>query len=247
MQIFFVVDEINGLEDKIDCLSRVFNADIKFFVPIALYTQINKNRFLLEHLAGVFDGSVNKKIDEYIKSEKFILSNVLLYYASANLSINVLKKIADKIGYRYDSIYVAKKTGRLKRFFERIYLKMLSLMFRSEDALCYTKVQYMSSDFMEHLKTTKFNNYILKAQNCDIIEIEDEKEKNNLKIKFKFEKYNLINIIAFIITLIIFIILINFLKLKFWVYFSFIMLILLEIALSIMLIVNNIFYIRYKN
>lgn len=246
MQIFFVIDELKNLQEKIDLVSRIFNAEIKFFVPTHNYTKINDNAFVLQHLAGVYDGGVNKKIDEYIKSEKFNLSNVLLYYSSSNVSANKLKEIESKIRYRYDAIYLEKKRNLFKNFFKKLYSKIISWMFRVEDAGCYTKVQYLSIEFMEHLKNTNFNNYILKAKNSAVIEVESEEENNSLKTKFKLKKYNIVNVIMFFIILIIYIVLSNIFKLKFYIHFMFIMLILLEIALAIMLIVNNIFSLRFK-
>lgn len=246
MEIFFVVDELKGLDEKIDILSRVFEGDFKFFVPTKFYTKINDNKFVLEHLAGVYEQNPNKKIDEYIKGEKFLLSDIFLYYSSASLSMGTLKQIQEKIKYRYDSIYLSKKSGKVGNFFKKIYQKIISWMFRAVDTMCYTKVQYISKEFATFLKETKFNNYIFKAENSVIIEVEDKEQNNNLKNKFKLTKNNIYNLIIFCFILITYLVLANLFKLKFYLHFLFIMLILFEIAMAIMLFVNNIFAIRYK-
>ena len=134
----------------------------------------------------------------------------------------------------------------LKTFFGKIYSKVIGWMFAAKDALSYTKVQYLSAEFMQHLKDTKFNNHILKADNSDIIEIEDKQLCNQLKTTFRLKKYNIYNLIVFFVVLILYIVFANLFALMFWVHFMFIMLILLEIALAIMLIINNIFHDRFK-
>jgi len=247
MQIFFVVDELKGLDEKIDVLSRVFDANFKFFVPTKMFTKINDNKFVLENLAGLYERNVNKKIDEYIKSEKFALSDVLLFYSSANISMEILKVIESKIKYRYDSIYLAKQSGAVSNFFKKIYSKIIGWMFKVDDAMCYTKVQYLSQNFMQHLIDSYFNNHIFKVNNGTVIELENKKEeKNNLNNKFKLKKYNICNLIVFFIILIIYLILANLFNLQFYVHFLFIMLILFEIAMAIMLIIHNIFSVRYQ-
>lgn len=245
MQIFFVIDSVKNLDDNIKMLSNVFDASFKFFVPTKLYTSINQNKFVLENLAGVFDGNAKVKIDEYIKSNKFELSDVLLYYSSVSMSAEKIYEVQNKIKYNYDSIYLENPKSKVKKFFEKVYNKLISWFFKAQDACASTKVQYMSRAFMSELISTKFNNHIFKATNS--VAVQFEEENKTIGTKFSLQKTNLYNAIVFFMTIVLFVICIVFVKMMFWVYFLFIMLLLLEIALAIMFVANNIFYVRFNS
>lgn len=247
MQVFYIIDNVEDLDINIEKINHIFDSKINFFVDSKLYLSISTNKFVMENLSGLYQNSVNKKIDEFIKKDSFVVDDVLLFYNSVKINDNLLLEVKDKIKYGYDAICLRKKEKGFKNFLNKIYSKVVSWMFNVCDALCFTKCQYISKAFLEHLKESKFNNHILKPDNIKEFEIEDGKEIASLKTKIKVQPYSLYNAIAFFVTIILFVLFIVFIKMMFLIYFMFLLLILLEIALAIMLVVNNIFYNRFNH
>jgi len=246
MQVFFVVDSIDDLDNKIDLIENSFGGNIKFFIKTDLYTSICSNKKIIEKLAGVFDVNPTKKIDEFIKSVTYEADDTVVCYSSAKISEEMVKVVLKKIKYGYDSIYFKKYRNKFLSFFEKVYQKICGFMFGICDSLCYSKFQFLSNKFMAYLKETRFNNHILKPENFAKIELEEKDIIETMQEKVKFKSYNLINIIFLLTVLCCYVLCEVFFDLKFYMYLGFVLLIVMSVVLAIMLAVHNIFEFRYK-
>lgn len=246
MQVFFVVDSLDNLDEKIVMIENCFNTDIRFFVKTDLYTQICTNASLLERLAGVYESNEVKKIDEYIKSNRYEADNVVLFYSSAKVTQEMIKEVIKKIKYGYDTISFTKSRNKIANFFLSLYVKIGKFIFGCEDSLCYHKFMFMSKKVVEYLIATKFNNHIVKFENSVQIELIDKGVIKTMKEKTNVASYNIWNVI-FLLSLIIFYVVAEvFFDLRFYMYFGFVVFIIMSILLGVMLAIHNIFEIRYK-
>lgn len=244
MQIFFVIDELNNLGEKIDTVRRVFGDNFKFFIDTKVYAKVCSNSFILNNLAGVYENNEVTRIDEYVKSDKFALDEIMLIYASASVTFDTLMTIKKKIAYGYDTIFVRNKRNSITNFFKKVYTKMVEYMFGETDSLAGTKVQYMSAIYVGALKNTTFANHIYSVKNEAFVDL--SAGEKNVAPKFKLFNYNIYNLIAFFSFIAIYCVLIANFKLRFFVHLLFVMLIILPVALAVFLICLNIFQIRYK-
>lgn len=247
MQIFFIVEDLKNIEEKINLFQTYFDAEFKFFVDLSLYPKIASNPFIIQQLAGVYEGYPSKKINEYIKSEKYSAQDVIIYYSSMQLSAEMLKQIKDKLPYQYNTIRVKHKFNTFRRMFNWVYDKIIKFIFGLKDSLSTTKLQYMNKAFMQELVDSKFNNRIFEVERSSVIECEDKNIVSSMKSNFKLKKYNIYNFIFLASTVVAYTVCEIFLKLRFWAYILFIFFMLLSVLLSFLLISNNIFEVRYEN
>lgn len=247
METFFVVDSIKYLKNNIEIIRNNIGDSIKFFVKTKLYTEICGDRFIIENLAGLYDNNEIKKIDEYIKGEKYLPKDTVIAYSSVKLNDDLILKIVQCQPYQYDTIYFKKSDNFFTRILKNIYRKLSKLFFNFPDATCSYKLQFISERFMGALKFSRFQNRIMQAKNSIEIDVDDVETKKSLKDDFKFKKYNIYNLIALFLILIGFVSYLTFAKIKFIFVFAFILAIITSLSLSVLLIAYNVFDIRYKN
>jgi len=233
-------------DDKISLFETYIKGDFKFFVDISLYSKIADNKFVIENLAGVFEDYPSSKIDEYIKSDKFKLSDCIVYYSSMKITVDLIKKFNDKIGYQYNSVTVKQKFNFFQKVFNWIYDKCIKFIFREKDELSSNKLQYMSKTLMQDLIDTRFNNRIFEIENSVFLDCEDKEIVKTMKNKFKLKKYNLFNMIFLVSLISVYVLTEALFKLPFWAYILFIFFSLTSIFLIFLLISYNIFELRYE-
>ncbi len=236
MQTFFVIDDTKNLNKKIDWIINNIGDDIRFFVKTNLYTHTASNQMVMNNLAGVYKDNEILKIDEYIHSDKYpSCDNVFLYYSSVELDEKLLTEIREKAVCGYDSVFVRPKRNWWSRFTDWMYQKMAKFMFNVEDSCCSPKIQYMSKEFVEHLKETTFCNHIFAVRKKAIIEVADKEQKSTLNPKITFNKYYLYDILALILILAGYVVLETFLKLPFFVYFALVLSVILAVVIALMI------------
>ena len=92
MEILFIIDSVEKIEHKISLLES-FNADIKFFVHSKCVSKIINNKYIVNRVVAIYNNNVNVTIDKYLKSSEYKPTKTLLYYASADLDINIINQI----------------------------------------------------------------------------------------------------------------------------------------------------------
>lgn len=234
MQTFFVIDDTKNLDKKIDLIINNIGSDIHFFVKAKLYTKIANNQMITKNLAGVYKNNEIMKIDEYIKSDKYpSCESLFLCYSSVEFGDKLLATIREKASYGYDSVFVRQKRSWWGRFSSWIYMKLAKFMYNVDDACCSPKIQYMSKEFVEHLKETTFCNHIFDVKKKVVVDVADKQQKLSLDVKTTFNKYYLYDILALVLILVGYVVLETFLKLPFFVYFAVFLSVILAVIVAL--------------
>lgn len=247
MQTFFVVDSVNGLDEKINLILNNVGDNIKFFVKAKFYTTISQKTFVINNLAGIYKENEKAKIDEYLKSDKCNnIDNTILYYSSVDIDANVLQTIREKVSYNYDSIYVDIKRNVFQKIGKWIYEKFVYFMLRVKDACASPKLQFMSKKFMEYLQSTSFSNHILQVQHNSKIDVTNKNSTSTLMPKANFNKYIVYDFIVLIAILLAYVLLEAFFKLPFFAYFAVILGVIMTIVIAIIIVCFSKFNSRCK-
>lgn len=243
MQLFFVIDSVENLDDKLERAKNIFDCKPSFFIKTSLYTKVSTNLEIMQSLLGVYDKNVNAKINEYIHGSKYNLDDCLVLYASADLTNEFLLELKNKITYGYDAIFIKEKETFFSKLKDKLYTSIIKLMFNVEDKKCSVKAQYLKRTSMEKLLDARFNDRILMDGNTTTMYTPGKNK--TLSEKPKFEKKTILALIVGCVIILMYVVLEVFLKLPFFVIFTFILLTFLSVIVSIMLFVNNIFKSRY--
>lgn len=244
MEILFVIDSLNNLDNKINLL-KAFDADIKFFVDAKLAPQLVKNKYIINHIIAIYNRNVNITIDKYIKQSTYTPTATLLYYASANLDTKLINNIRENLKLKPDVIYVKKRLSLWDKFKLWFYDKLIRLIFGVKDEYASTKIQYFSDEMMGEFSKSSFKNHIFSFRNAQTIELE-KSESESYYARPGFNKNYLYNPIALCLILICYVVLERFFKLPFVVYFFVIALIISVLFVTVVMIINNTFNKRYK-
>lgn len=244
MEIFFVIDSLDNIEHKISLLENLGD-NIKFFVDAKLVPKILGNKYIVTRVVSIYNKNVNVTIDKYIKSERFKLQNVLLYYASAELDLNIVEDIRERLKAKPDVIYVKKRLNAWKRFKLWFYQKFTNFIFGVPDEYASIKLQYISADVMSKLIESGFKNHIFTMPEAHTITLDDKKAESYYT-KPKFNKNLLYNPMAMCVILMGYVVLEKFFKLQFWMYLFVILSIVTVIACWCVMSIKNKFDTRYR-
>ncbi len=244
MEILFVIDSLNNLDNKINLL-KAFEADIRFFVDAKLAPQLVKNKYIINHIVAIYNKNVNITIDRYIKQDTYTPTSTLLYYSSADLNVKMIDNIRENLKLHPNVIYVKKRLSLWDKFKLWFYDKFIGLIFGIKDEYASTKLQYFNDEMMVAFRNSSFKNHIFKFINAQTIELE-KAESKSYYINPGFNKNYLYNPIALCLILICYVVLERFFKLPFVVYFFVIALIVSVLFVTVVMIINNTFNKRYK-
>lgn len=244
MEIFFVIDSIENIEHKISLLEGISD-NIKFFVDAKLVPKLLNNKYIVTRVVSIYNKNVNVTIDKYIKSERYNLQNTLLYYASADIDLNIVEDIRERLKAKPDVIYVKKKLNAWKRFKLWFYQKFTKFIFGVPDEYASIKLQYFSAEVMSVLMESGFKNHIFTFPEAHTITI-DEKKSQTYYTKPNFNKNLLYNPIVMCVILMAYVVVEKFFKLKFWMYLFVILSLITVIACWCVMAIKNKFDTRYK-
>ena len=184
-------------------------------------------------------------IDKYIKSANYKVQNTLLYYASADLTLDIVEDIRERLKAKPDVIYVKKKLNTWKRFKLWFYQKLIKFIFGVTDEYASIKLQYFSAEMMQAFIETSFKNHIFSVPEAHTIEL-DNKKAESYYTKTKFNKNLLYNPMVICVILMGYVVLEKFFKLQFWMYFMVISLIISVCVCWGVMIAKYRFDTRYK-
>ena len=244
MEILFVVDSVEDIEHKISLLDSL-GAEIKFFVSSEHVAKLVKNKFVASRTQAIYNNNVNTTIDKYLKADNYKPTPTLLYYASAEVSLQLLDNIRQNLQLKPHTIYAKKRFSWWDKVKLWFYQKVIKLIFGINDQYASVKLQYFDEEVMSVLAKTNFRNHIFSIPNALSIEIENDKTDSYYN-KRKVDKNLLYNPIVICLMLICYVVLERFLNLPFWVYLLVIALILATIINWIIMIVKTTFDERYK-
>ncbi len=243
MEILFVVDSVDNIDKKIALLESF--GEIKFFVHSQHVAKLVKKKKILNRIVAMYSKNVNITIDKYLKANEYEPTDTILYYASAELTPQLLDKIRENLQLKPNTIYVKKKFGWWAKIKLWFYKKLTKLVFGMSDEYASVKLQYFNEFTMSVLAKTNFKNHVFGIPEALDVELESE-QVESFYTKPKFDKNYLYNPLVMCLVLICYVVMERFLTLPFWVCLLVVALLLATAINWIVMVIKNHLDCRYK-
>ena len=200
MKIVYVVDSICNFQGKVDTLKNRFGSDILFVVKSNLLPIFQTYGYSAN---AVYNNNLSKTI-HYLLSKLDNLEDVVYIKSSLKLTNNLLNKFISAIGDKSRIVNAMPKRNAFENLGLSCYNIYVRSIFKLQDSLCSTKLQFIPKNFLYELLATHFGNKLfqVKPEMVRTIYFEEKEINNNLKEKYRFDKKVLIPIIvAMLITM----------------------------------------------
>lgn len=200
MKIVYVVDSISNFQGKVDTLKNRFGSDILFVVKSNLLPIFQTYGYSAN---AVYNNNLSKTI-HYLLSKLDNLEDVVYIKSSLKLTNNLLNKFISAIGDKSRIVNAMPKRNAFENLGLSCYNIYVRSIFKLQDSLCSTKLQFIPKNFLYELLATHFGNKLfqVKPEMVRTIYFEEKEINNNLKEKYRFDKKVLIPIIvAMLITM----------------------------------------------
>ena len=194
MKIVYVVDNISNLQNKVDTLKNRFGNDILFVVKSNLLPIFQTYGYTVN---AVYGSNLSKTIHVLLRKMDE-LEDIVYLKSSLNLTNNLLNKFISSIGDKSKIVNAIPKRNAYENLGLSCYNIYVRSIFKLQDSLCSTKLQFIPKNFLYELLSTHFGNKLfqVKPEMVRNIYFEEKEINNNLKDKYKFNKKLLIPIIA---------------------------------------------------
>lgn len=233
MKVIYVIDSIKDIKQKIQLLQNKFGNNILFVVK-SKFVQIFQT---YSHQVNAIYSKNLSEVIHHMLLKCNELEDVVYLMSSLDINNTVLDKFISAI---YSNPTKVVSACPNYSFFEQmsnaaynIYVKSL---FKNEDSLVSAKMQYLPKAFVQEILYSHFGNKLFKLTPGSYKDVyyEDKQFNNSLKTKTGFNKNLLVPIIiALIITAAMFTTLFLLKKINYITILIFIVLYLLDIALTI--------------
>ena len=200
MKIIYVVDNISNFQGKVDTLKNRFGNDILFVVKSNLLPIFQTYGYSAN---AVYNNNLSKTI-HYLLTRLDALEDIVYIKSSLNLTNSLLNKFISAIGDRSKIVNAIPKHNAFENLGLSCYNIYVRSIFKLQDSLCSTKLQFIPKNFLYELLATHFGNKLfqVKPEMVRTIYFEEKEINNNLKEKYRFDKKVLIPIIvAMLITM----------------------------------------------
>jgi len=200
MKIVYVVDNISNFQGKVDTLKNRFGNDILFVVKSNLLPIFQTYGYSAN---AVYNNNLSKTI-HYLLTKLDTLEDIVYLKSSLNLTNNLLNKFISTIGDRSKIVNAMPKRNAFENLGLSCYNIYVRSIFKLQDSLCSTKLQFIPKNFLYELLATHFGNKLfqVKPEMVRTIYFEEKEININLKEKYRFDKKVLIPIIvAMLITM----------------------------------------------
>ena len=230
MKVVYVVDSINEITRKIDMLKSRFGDNIVYVVKGSLESLFRTYGYQPN---AVYSKNLPKVLTMLLLPSK--LDDVIICYSSLNLTDNLLNKFIIKIGNRTKIVNVMPKYNTFERMGNSAYNLYVKSLFKINDSMSSPKLQYLPAEFLVELLTSHISNRLFEVnpEYVQTMYIEDKESSEQFKVKPKFNKFQLLPIIAALIISAALIITLTFAKINFVIILGFIVLYTLNILLAI--------------
>lgn len=245
METLFIVDSLKDIDKKISIIMDNFGEDIKFFVSSKLVAKISTNKVILGGLKSIYGASVNDTITQYIKSKDYTPQDTILYYSSAELDFELAEQMREAIKFAPPTVYFKKHLNWFGGFKVWCYNKIVKSIVGMNDEFASTKFQFMNAELMGELAQTSFKNHILSLPDTEKVELSKEQSKSFYD-KVGFNKNFLYCPIAICLVLMAYVILEAFVKVKFWMYLSVILILVAIVVCTGIFSIKAVFDKRYR-
>ena len=230
MKVVYVVDTIAELNSKIDLLKNRFGNNILYVVKSNLLSLFKTYGYQAN---AVYSRNLPRTITALLLPGN--VDDVVICYASANITNNLLNEFIQKIGDKSKVVNVMPKYNMFERMLNSAYNVYVKSLFKIKDTMATPKLQFLPAQFVVELLTSHFANkmFELNPNYCKTLYIEDKAVNKSLKVKTSFNKLQLLPIIAFLALTIAFLAILAFTKVNYLIVLCFVLLYILDIVLAI--------------
>lgn len=231
MKVVFVVDSITGIKEKIELLKTNFGSDICFVVR-SHFTTIFKS--FGYDVNAVYSHNLANTIHALLLKSN--VDNVVICHASVKLDSQLMNRFTTTIGTGEKVVNVMPNYNSFERMSNGAYNLYVRSIFKNNDCMASPKLQYLPALFVTELMTSHFANRLfeLNPQYVKTIYIEEKDLSTSLKVKSKFNKFQLLPIIAALLITAGLLLTIAFTKVSFISIFIFVVLYILDLFISLL-------------
>lgn len=244
MKVVYVIDSVTNLTHKIDMLKNRFGDSILYVVKHNLVPLFKTYGYVPN---AIYTNNLSKVIHTLLtKSE---VEDIIVCYSSLALNNELLNKFISKILDKSKIVYVMPKYNAFENMCNSVYNVYVKSLFKLKDSLASPKLQFIPSVYVSELLTSHFANKLfeLPEEYTTTMNIHDKTVSDSLKVKSKFNKFNLIPIIAALLITIGLILSLAFIGINYLVVIIFACLYILDIVLAIIFGCKKKFDSRFLN
>ena len=230
MKVVYVVDTITDLTSKIEMLKSRFGKDILYVVKGELLSIFKTYGYQAN---AVYSKNLPKTIEALLLPS--VVDDVVICHASVNLTNKLLNDFLLRVGDKTKIVNVIPKYNIFERISNSTYNVYVKSLFKTHDSLASPKLQFLPSAFVIELVSSHFANKLFQVNPAmsKNLDVEDKAISNSLKIKTKFNKMQLLPIIAFFIISLALVLTLAFAGIHYIIIVAFICLYALDIVLAI--------------
>ena len=229
MKVVYVVDSINEITRKIDLLKSRFGDNIVYVVKGNLESIFRTYGYQPN---AVYSKNLPKVLTMLLLPAK--LDDIIICYSSLNLTDNLLNKFIAKIGDKTKIVNVMPRYNAFENMGNAAYNVYVKSLFKIKDSMTSPKLQFLPAEFVIELLTSHMSNRLFEA-NPEYVKFLyiDKETSDQFKVKTKFNKLQLLPIIAALVITAALITILAFVRPHFIVILGFVFLYILDILLAI--------------
>ena len=242
MKVILVVDNITNIVSKIDMLKNRFGDNIIFIVKsnlVKLFATYgyNINATYNRNLATVMQVVLSRSEHE----------DTIICHTSIVFDKKMLNIFVQQIGQKTHLVSVMPKYSSFERMCNNVYNIYVKSIFKNQDSLVSSKLQFIPKEFMAELVHSHINNRLFEINEnlCKFVYFEEKEINQSLKQKTNFSRFSLIPLIIALTITIALVLCLSFIKINYILILSFIFLYLLDGIISIIFLCKNKFDQRF--
>ena len=230
MKVLFVIDSIADISRKLNLINNRLGNNVIYIVkanllPLVQTYSIKPNAIYKNNLVKIIHTLLEDNVDD-----------IIICYSSIKLDDAFLTKFINKIGDKSRIVNVMPQYNSFERMCNSSYNIYVKALFKSNDSMVSSKLQFIPATFAAELVSTHFGNRLFEINPAftTTLYMENDEINSSLKQRVKFNKFHLIPIIAALIITIGLLLCLAFAKIGFTVILTFIFLYVLDIIITIM-------------
>lgn len=229
MKVLFVIDSITDISKKLNLINNRFGNNIIYIVkanllPLVQTYNIKPNAVYKNNLVKIIHTLLEGNTDD-----------IIICYSSIKIDDAFLTKFINKIGDKSKIVNVMPEYSTFERICNNSYNLYVKALFKTNDSMISSKLQFIPAAFAIELASTHFGNRLfnINPQYTSTLYIEKGEQNTTLKQKVKFNKFHLIPIIAALIITIGLLLCLAYTNFNYGIILTFIVLYVLDALLTI--------------
>ena len=233
MKIVYVIDSISNLNHKINLLTTKLGSNIVYVVKADL-VQLFKTYGYQPN--AIYHKNLTKVIHNLLLKSN--VEDIIICYSSLKFDNSLLTKFTNSIGNKQKIVSIMPKYNTFEQMCNATYNVYVKSLFKTKDSLVSPKLQFIPSSLAIEFLSTHLGNRLFELDGnlVTTISIENQEINKSMKVKTPALKFNLLAIIIALVLTAGLLASIAYLKAKYLVILTFIILFILNISLTIIFI-----------